>query len=100
MLASLITMCALILLIIQSVASQAGYGMVLQDYGNPNANCTLSECATINAAQIGVSLYTGTTPSGIRFTVRPKDTSSLNTELLLQERVGKTDIALWIGRHI
>ncbi len=63
--------------------------MVLQDYGDPNANCTSSECAVIDAAQIGVSLYTGTTPSGIRFTVRPKDISSLNTELLFERKCGK-----------
>ncbi len=70
MFSSVITICMLISMIItQSVAQATGYGMVLQDYGDPNANCTLSECAIINAAQIGVSLYTGITPSGIRFTV-------------------------------
>jgi hypothetical protein len=85
------------MIITQSVAQATGYGMVLQDYGDPNANCTLSECAIINAAQIGVSLYTGITPSGIRFTVRPKDKSSLNTGLLLQARIGNTDDSININ---
>ena len=75
------------MIITQSVV----FGTVSQDYGDPNANCTLSECATINAPQIGVSLYTGETPSGIRFTVRPKGISSLNTKLIILESEGKVD---------
>ena len=57
-----------------------GPGPLAMDYGDPTANCTLSECATVLATQIGVSLYTGKTPDGIRFAVRPKESSALNSE--------------------
>ena len=74
----------LLLLAVYPIAfaqTTVGPGPLSMDYGDPTANCTLSECATVSATQVGVSLYTGKTPNGIRFTLRPKDSSGLNTAM-------------------
>ena len=42
------------------------------DNGDPSAPCVLPECAEIEPNQIGIQLYTGDKPAGIRFALYPK----------------------------
>ena len=64
-----ITVC-LVLTTTQFCSVTSTYG---QDNGDPSAPCTLSDCATVEPTQLGVRLYTGDKPGGIRFAIFPKE---------------------------